>query len=195
VRIIGIINVRHVVAGAAVVAIAGCGGATTPAGSSAGGVSAATPTPTSTAATPTPASSATVVSAMVSGHGAVLVAGFNSMTLYQFDMDRPGSATSACTGGCSSTWPPLTVPPGTSPTAASGITGKWGIITRTDGKGIQVTVNGHPLYFYSGDTKPGDANGNYPHWSSVSAASGGAAPAPSATPARSGSTPSNPYGY
>jgi predicted lipoprotein with Yx(FWY)xxD motif len=135
---------------------------------------------------------------MVSGHGAVLVAGSNGMTLYQFDKDTPGSGTSACVGGCISTWPPLTVPTGTSPTAAAGLTGKWATIMRTDGKGTQVTFNGLPLYFYSMDSKPGDANGNYPHWSSVAAASGGAAAGPSATPAGSASSPSassNPYGY
>jgi predicted lipoprotein with Yx(FWY)xxD motif len=182
-------NVRRIAAGAALLAIAGCGGATATSTTSAGGGNATTQSPTS---------SATVMSATVSGHGAVLVAGFNSMTLYQFDKDIAGSGTSACTGGCISTWPPLTVPAGTSPSAASGITGKWGTIMRTDGKGTQVTYNGLPLYFYSGDTKPGDANGNYPHWASVPATSGGAASAPTATPAGSGSSPSassNPYGY
>ena len=182
-------NVRWIAAGAALLTIAACGGATATSTTSAGGGNATTPSPTS---------SATVISATVSGHGAVLVAGFNSMTLYQFDQDTAGSSTSACTGGCITTWPPLTVPAGTSPTAAAGITGKWATITRTDGKGTQVTFNGLPLYFYSGDTKPGDANGNYPHWASVAAASGGAAAAPSATPAGSGPSPaatSNPYGY
>jgi predicted lipoprotein with Yx(FWY)xxD motif len=179
-------NIRRVAAGAALLAIAGCGGAT-----AAGANSAASPTPQ--AAT----SSATIASATVSGHGVVLVAGFNGMTLYQFAQDVGGSGTSACTGGCITTWPPLTVPTGTSPTAATGISGQLGTITRTDGKGIQVTFNGLPLHFYSGDTKPGDANGNYPGWSSV-AASGGAAAPPAATPAGGGSSPSataNPYGY
>ncbi|MGH7722242.1 MAG: COG4315 family predicted lipoprotein [Candidatus Dormibacteria bacterium] len=175
------ITIRRVAAGAALLAIAACGGAPATSSSSAGGGGNQPPT-----------SSATVASAAVSGHGTVLVAGFNRMTLYQFAQDTAGSGTSACTGGCISTWPPLTVPAGTTPTGASGITGQLATIVRSDGKGTQVTYNGRPLHFYSGDTKPGDANGNYPGWSSVPVSSAGAAP--TATPAATPSS-SNPYGY
>lgn len=170
-------------AGATLLAIAACGGA----------AAGTAPTTGGSAAQPASAS-VTVASATLSGHGTVLVSGSNGMTLYEFDEDTPGSNTSACTGGCESTWPPLTVPAGTTPTAASGIPGQLGSFTLSDGHGIQVTYNGHPLHFYSGDTKSGDANGNYPHWSSVPASSGGAAAAPTATSAGAAS-PSNPYGY
>jgi predicted lipoprotein with Yx(FWY)xxD motif len=126
------------------------------------------------------------MSATVSGHGAVLVAGSNSMTLYTFSQDTAGSGTSACTGSCITTWPPLTVAAGSAPSAATGITGQLATITRTDGKGIQVTYNGFPVHFFSGDSKPGDANGNYPGWSvipvtasaSATAAAGASAPTP-----------------
>ncbi|MDQ6846818.1 MAG: hypothetical protein M3019_04440 [Candidatus Dormibacteraeota bacterium] len=174
---------RRLFGGAALLTIAGCGGAAadTGAGTTNGGGGAATPT-----------ASTTVAVATVTGHGSVLVSGSNGMTLYVFDQDTPGSNTSACTGGCVSTWPPLTVPAGTTPTAAAGITGQLGTFTRSDGKGVQVTYNGHPLHFYSGDTKPGDATGNYPHWSSVPATSGGAA-APTATPAGGATSPTYHY--
>ena len=178
----GIATIRRTAAGAALLAVAACGGSaagTTSTGSVAG-ISQA------------PVASVTVAVATVSGHGTVLVSGSNRMTLYQFDKDTAGTGTSACTGGCFTTWPPLTVPAGSSPTAESGITGQLATITRSDGNGTQVTYNGLPLYFFSGDTKPGDANGNYPHWSSVAASAAGAAAAPSATPAASAS---NPYGY
>ena len=180
------ITIRLATMAGAALAIAGCGSAAAVATNSAGGG----------AATQAPQASVTVASATVSGHGVVLVAGFNKMTLYQFDEDVAASGTSACTGGCISTWPPLTVPSGTTPTASTGIAGTWGTLTRSDGKGVQVTYNGRPLYFYSGDTKPGDANGNYPHWSSVSVTSGGAAAAPTtaAAPTKAAGT-SNPYGY
>ena len=32
---------------------------------------------------------------------------------------------------------------------------------------LQVTYNGLPLYFFSGDSAPGDANGIYPGWQAV----------------------------
>ncbi len=175
-----------IVAGtAAVLTLAGCGGSTP----SSGGTTGATTAPTNAAA-------ATVLSATVSGHGAVLVAGSNKMTLYQFTQDVANSGTSACTGACITRWPALTVPAGASP-SASGLGGQWGTITRSDGGGIQVTYNGLPLYFFSGDSKPGDANGNYPGWAVVAAtpgsgSGGGSAPTPTPTAAGGGG---GGYGY
>jgi predicted lipoprotein with Yx(FWY)xxD motif len=44
-------------------------------------------------------------------------------------------------------------------TAGKGLTaGKVGTSHRPDGR-TQITYNGHPLYTYSGDHKPGDTNG------------------------------------
>lgn len=80
----------------------------------------------------------------------------NGMTLYLFQKDTAGQ--SNCTGGCAQIWPAATVPQGVTPTAGPGITGKLGVIQRADGS-YQVTINGMPLYLYSGDSKPGDTNG------------------------------------
>jgi predicted lipoprotein with Yx(FWY)xxD motif len=44
-------------------------------------------------------------------------------------------------------------------TAGSGVTGKLTTITRSDGS-LQATYKGHPLYTYTGDTGPGQNNGN-----------------------------------
>lgn len=89
------------------------------------------------------------------------------MTVYTFSNDKANSGTSACTGGCLTKWPALTVSAGTKPTAGSGVTGMLGTFTRTDNGTLQVTYNGLPLYFYSGDKAPGDTNGNYPGWNPV----------------------------
>jgi predicted lipoprotein with Yx(FWY)xxD motif len=88
------------------------------------------------------------------------------MTLYTFANDSANSGKSNCSGGCLTTWPALTVPPGTMPTAASGVSGTLGTITRDDGT-VQVTYNGLPLYFYKGDHNVGDTNGSYPSWNLV----------------------------
>ena len=60
---------------------------------------------------------------------------------------------SNCSGACQSAWPPLTS--GGKPTAGSGVNAAM-IGTIAQG---QVTYNGHPLYTYAGDQKPGDTNG------------------------------------
>jgi CxxC motif-containing protein (DUF1111 family) len=68
------------------------------------------------------------------------------------DLGAPG--TSTCNGGCATSWPPLLVSDG----AASGVA-NLGTITRNDGT-EQASYNGRPLYFYSGDSAAGDANGD-----------------------------------
>ena len=90
------------------------------------------------------------------------------MTVYTFTKDVANNGTSACTAtdDCIANWPALTVPTGTTPTAGAGATGKIGTITRTDTNGaLQVTYNGLPLYFFSGDKAVGDSNGIYTGWS------------------------------
>jgi predicted lipoprotein with Yx(FWY)xxD motif len=62
----------------------------------------------------------------------------------------------------------MTVASGTTPSAGAGVSGTLGTITRDDGT-TQVTYNGRPLYHYSGDSAPGDTNGNYPGWSAAKA--------------------------
>ena len=78
----------------------------------------------------------------------------NGMTLYVYAKDTVGS--SACTGACATSWPPLTVS-GT-PTLPSGVTGTVSVMTRADGS-TQVTYNGKPLYTFSKDTAPGQTTG------------------------------------
>jgi predicted lipoprotein with Yx(FWY)xxD motif len=84
--------------------------------------------------------------------GKVLV-GANGRTLYAFTADK---GSSACYGKCAVVWPPLLA---SNPSAGAGLSSSMlGTTKRTDGK-LQVTYNGHPLYYFAKDTKIGDANG------------------------------------
>ena len=85
--------------------------------------------------------------------GQQVVTNSQGFTLYWFAPDT--STTSKCTGSCATYWPPVKGPA----TAMSGVTGKLGTITRSDGT-TQATYDGHPLYTYVGDTAPGQAKGN-----------------------------------
>lgn len=128
---------------------------------------ASNPPASSPAASSPAASGATVEAKSVGTIGTVLVAGSNGMTVYTFANDVKDSGTSACTGPCIARWPALTVAAGTTPVAGTGVTGKLGTITRADDGTLQVTYNGLPLYFFSGDSAPGDANGVYTNWAAV----------------------------
>jgi len=76
-------------------------------------------------------------------------------TLYLFRSDS--GTKSACTGACAIDWPPLRATG--KPRVGGGVTASIvASSARSDGK-PQVTYNGHPLYLFSGDQKPGDTNG------------------------------------
>jgi predicted lipoprotein with Yx(FWY)xxD motif len=62
---------------------------------------------------------------------------------------------SACTGACAALWPAATA--NATPTL-TGITGTVGTIPTASG-GMQLTLNGWPLYYYSKDMAPGDTLG------------------------------------
>ena len=157
-------------------------GASTAAG---GAATSSTPAPASTApgASAASAGPATVSTASAGGLGPFL-AGAGGRTLYILTRDHPG--TSTCTGACASVWPPFTAGGGASAVAGSGVTGTLGTITRPDGS-TQVTYDGMPLYYYSGDTQAGQANGQGVQgiWYVALAAGNTAAPA-SAAPSASG---------
>ena len=96
----------------------------------------------------------TVNTGTVSSLGTVLVNG-NGLTLYHWK----GETTSGlqCTGGCLSTWLPVTA--SGSPTGGTMVTGKLASFSRSDTGSSQVSYNGMPLYTYTGDSKSGQANG------------------------------------
>lgn len=78
-------------------------------------------------------------------------------TLYRFDSDEPGVST--CYGQCESNWPIFTVEQGADLTAAGGITGELGFTEREDGT-LQLMYDESPLYYFAGDSDPGDTNGH-----------------------------------
>lgn len=98
--------------------------------------------------------STTIASAEVGGVGTVLVDS-EGMTVYLYTPDKGTEST--CYGGCEAAWPPV-VAEG-KPDAGEGATSSaLGTTKRKDGT-MQVTYEGHPVYTFSGDSSPGEANG------------------------------------
>ena len=62
----------------------------------------------------------------------------------------------ACANGCTGLWPPLFTKG--KPRAGSGIAKKK-LATVKRGSRLQVTYDGHPLYLYAGDSRPGQVYG------------------------------------
>jgi predicted lipoprotein with Yx(FWY)xxD motif len=77
------------------------------------------------------------------------------ITLYDFPPDK--GTTSVCYGACAALWPPV-ITHG-KPIAGPGVRASLlGTTKRKDGK-LEVTYNGHPLYYWVGDRKPGQTTG------------------------------------
>jgi predicted lipoprotein with Yx(FWY)xxD motif len=118
--------------------------------------------PTETAESPEPSESAGdesggeeeyTVEAASSDLGEI-VTDDSGRTLYVFMADT--STESTCYDDCAATWPALTVD---GEPSAEGIDASLlGTSARNDGS-TQVTLNGHPLYYFASDTSPGDTNG------------------------------------
>jgi predicted lipoprotein with Yx(FWY)xxD motif len=119
--------------------------------------------------------------------GATVLTNAKGFTLYSFAPDT--STKSNCNGTCAQFWPPVK-----GPATASGVTGTFGTIKRSDGS-TQATFDGHPLYTFAADTAPGQAKGNGLNeqggvWHEITT-SGAAAPAPASTSSAGGGG----YGY
>ena len=140
-------RLRVIAATLLLVAIAGCGGS-----SASPAKRAADPGPSAPVAAPKrhakPAGKQVKVSA--SAYGRIL---FDSRgrALYLFTHDR--GTRSTCYGACASAWPPVVTKPG--PRATGAVKQSLlGTTRRRDGTS-QLTYAGHPLYYYVGDTRPG----------------------------------------
>ena len=145
-----------IVLAAVALVTAACGsGAAKPAAAS--GTSPTTPPPASAAPTTSPPASQSggaVVATASAPLGQILVDG-SGRTLYLFEADTTTAST--CYDGCAVAWPPLLTTG--APAAGTGaIASELGTTTRKDGT-VEVTYNGHPLYYYVGDAKAGDTTG------------------------------------
>jgi predicted lipoprotein with Yx(FWY)xxD motif len=133
---------------AALALLAGCGAETGP------------PTLIEPAAAPArqqqPAQPVSVNAADVKGLGAVLT-DQNGKTLYLFTKDNKNPPTTTCVATCAEDWPPLMASGGD--LRGTGVDpALLGTVARPDGS-LQVTVGDWPVYTFTGDTGPGQANG------------------------------------
>jgi predicted lipoprotein with Yx(FWY)xxD motif len=115
----------------------------------------------STASTPTASTSTStdvvIKTAMVTvgGKSTTVLTDAKGMTLYYFTPDTASKV--ACTDSCAQTWPPLLFANGNSPKADGTLPGELEVYPDANGK--QVIYNDHELYTFSGDSAPGQTNG------------------------------------
>jgi predicted lipoprotein with Yx(FWY)xxD motif len=112
----------------------------------------------STPATATTSSAPALIhtaTATVKGTSKTILTNAQGMTLYYFTPDTP--TTSMCTTGCSEIWPALLVTGSSAPTSSAALPGTLAVHTNANGN--QVEYNGHFLYTFSGDSAPGQTNG------------------------------------
>ena len=124
------------------------------------------PTPTTTTSAPDRTVAPTTTAPSAGGEATVLVAdsdlgqiltAADGMTVYLFMPDAQSTPT--CIDSCATTWPPLTVDDADQLTGGDGVDASLLDTTEHPAAGIQVTYNGWPLYFFAGDSAPGDTNG------------------------------------
>jgi predicted lipoprotein with Yx(FWY)xxD motif len=89
--------------------------------------------------------------------GTKIIVDAGGYTVYHLTSETKGVI--GCTGACRKVWPPLLLKTGVKLVAGGGLSAsKLGTVKRSDG-GVQVTYNHLGLYLYSGDKRPGQANG------------------------------------
>jgi predicted lipoprotein with Yx(FWY)xxD motif len=99
----------------------------------------------------------TIVRATLSDAFGLILADGDGRALYLFMNDTQNGESSACTVECETEWEPL-ISQGDPVAGAGAIQNLLGTITRDDGT-TQVTYNGWPLYYFSGDAGAGSVNG------------------------------------
>jgi len=144
-----------VIALAADLLVAGCGGGSNGESNTEAGYGAAAETTSSSNDVSGQSTVAVVSTASVPKLGRILVDA-KGFTLYDFHKDK--GRQSSCYGACAKVWPPLTSA-GPAKVGEGARGSKLGTVKRQDGT-LQVTYAGHPLYTYTADVKAGDVSGN-----------------------------------
>lgn len=138
----------------ALLAAAACSSSSSSSSGSSSTSNSTSPSAAAPAGSASGSASSTVITTKTSSGGSFLT---NSAgrAIYLFMADSSGK--SACSGACAAAWPPV-VATG-QPTASGGAqSSDLSTITRSDGT-KQVTYDGHPLYYFEGDTGPGTDKG------------------------------------
>lgn len=94
---------------------------------------------------------AAVLAFPLAAMAAGMVADDKGMTLYVFDKDAGGVP--SCYDTCAAKWPPYLGK------ADAKMTKGWTLVDRKDGA-KQWAYDGKPVYYFAGDTKPGEATGD-----------------------------------
>jgi predicted lipoprotein with Yx(FWY)xxD motif len=100
--------------------------------------------------------------AKVSGKNKTVVVDSRGVTLYTLSGESVGRNTTlkCLTKACFAIWPPLKTTASAKLTKARAVKGTLGKLRRVKGGFYQVTLDGHPLYTFSGDSgKKGSAVG------------------------------------
>src|ERR1700744_973628 len=181
--------------GAALLVAAWSSGSSSSSSSAPARTAPASPAGSSAPASGSASGASTTVITTATSSGATFLVTSSGRAVYLWAKDTGDM--SACTGACAGAWPPVTTT-GTVTASGSAKASDLGTITRSDGT-KQVTYDGHPLYFFAGDSGPGTASGqgsdNFgakwwlvaPNGSDVTAAvssftAGGSGAAPASTP-------------
>ena len=122
--------------------------------SSGGGGSSSAPASPAASGASGSGSGPAVITTETTSAGSVLTDG-SGRAVYLWVKDTGTSST--CSGACAGAWPPVTAT-GTVTASGSAVASDLGTTTRSDGT-KQVTYDGHPLYYYAGDSAAGMANG------------------------------------
>jgi predicted lipoprotein with Yx(FWY)xxD motif len=138
---------------AGVALLAACGSSAASSGSSTSGSGGGSASTSAAAAAPVkPSTSAAGLKVVTTSAGSKVLTTAQGFTVYMFAIDTPTK--SNCDATCLGFWPALTGMP-----SGSGLPGTFGTIKGTGGI-TQATDDGHPLYLFVKDTKPGQITGN-----------------------------------